>query len=103
MSFGAGKPDSNAMQELLKRNPLPHKAREVWFKALGCIPRLGPQAALAVSSSHASLGSLIAAYEAQPGCTFTHVIIQGIQEGSANTDRHCLAARCWPLLDFSAQ
>lgn len=67
MSFGAGKPDSSAMQELLKKAPLPHKDREVWFKALSCIPKLGPQAAHAVSTRHTSLGALIASYQSHAG------------------------------------
>lgn len=64
MSFGAGKPDTQAMAELLKKAPLPHKDRETWFKALNNIPRLGPQAAHATCGSFASLGSLIQTYKA---------------------------------------
>lgn len=66
-SFGAGKPDSTAMNELLKKAPLPHKDQEVWFKALACIPDLGPQIARKVSEAHASLGSLVATYHATAG------------------------------------
>ncbi len=66
-SFGAGKPDTAAMLELLRKAPLPHKDREVWFKALSFIPKLGPQAAHAVSSQYPSLGALLATYQSHPG------------------------------------
>ena len=62
MSFGAGKPDTQASNELLKKAPLPHKDRETFFKALMSIPRLGPQAAHAVSGLHVSMGALIQTY-----------------------------------------
>ena len=61
-SFGAGKPDTQAMMELLRKAPLPGNEREIWFRALCHVPALGPQIAHAVSGSHASMGSLIATY-----------------------------------------
>ena len=63
MSFGAGKPDTQAAGELLRKAPLPHKDRETFFKALMQIPRLGPQSAHAISGAHPSLGALIQAYQ----------------------------------------
>ncbi len=66
-SFGAGKPDSVATSELLKSAPLPHKDREVWFKCLCAVPKVGPKAAHAVAKTYASMGALIAAYQSAQG------------------------------------
>ena len=66
-SFGAGKPDSQHCNELLKSAPLQHRDREVWFKCLMAVPKLGPKAAHAIAANYASMGALIAAYQSFQG------------------------------------
>lgn len=66
-SFGAGKPDTQTMSQLLKNAPLPHVDRQCWFRALASIPNIGPQIAHSVCCTHASMGSLVATYLASSG------------------------------------